>query len=201
MSVTFEKSETRRNLMRAFAGESQAYSRYHFAAGRAREQGLQVIERVFDLTAGQELAHAMAFYRQMEPCAGETVGVDGSYPVDLAPEVLEQLRAAHHNEYREYEHDYTGFAKVAKEEGFPVTSHLFSDVARIEQVHGDRFSVFADLLETGKLFVSEVETDWICLHCGHIVRGSAAPAVCPVCRRPQGYFVRYALSPYAPGRC
>ena len=162
---------------------------------------MQVIEQVFDLTAGQELAHAMAFYRQMEPCAGETVGVDGSYPVDLAPEVLEQLRAAHHNEYREYEHDYTGFAKVAKEEGFPVVSHLFSDVARIEQVHGDRFGVFADLLETGKLFVSEVETDWICLHCGHIVRGSAAPAVCPVCRRPQGYFVRYALSPYAPGRC
>ena len=200
MSINFAQSETRLNLMRAFAGESQARNRYTFAASQARKEGLQVIEHVFTFTAAQEQTHAKVFYDQLEQCSGQTIGVDGTYPVDLYPGVLEQLRAARHNEYQEYEHDYTGFAKIAKEEGFPVVSHLFSEIARIEKVHGDRFGEFADLLEQGKLFVSDVETDWICLHCGHVVHGSAAPAVCPVCRHPQGYFIRYTLSPYAPKR-
>ena len=196
MSIAFEKSETHRNLLRAFAGESQARNRYTFAAGLAKKQNLQVIEQVFLFTADQERAHAKAFYDYLEKCSGENIAIDGTYPVDLYPTLVEHLRAAQHNEYQEWEHDYTGFAHVAKEEGFPEISHLFSQIARIEQVHGDRFGLFADLLEQDKLFVSEVECQWMCLNCGQIIDATMAPAVCPVCKHPQGYFIRWEMAPF-----
>lgn len=196
MSVTFEQSQTRVNLMRAFAGESQARNRYTFAAGLAKRKNLEVLQGVFLFTAGQEEQHAKLFYHQMEKLSGTTVQIDGTYPVDIFPDILEHLRAAQHNEYQEYEHDYARFAQVAKEEGFAEISHLFSGIAAIEQTHGDRFGRFADLMEAGKLFVSEVECKWMCLNCGHIVTSTMAPAVCPICKHPQGFFVRWEMAPY-----
>ena len=196
MSVTFEQSQTRVNLMRAFAGESQARNRYTFAAGLAKRKNLEVLQGVFLFTAGQEEQHAKLFYHQMEKLSGTTVQIDGTYPVDLFPDILEHLRAAQHNEYQEYEHDYAQFAQVAREEGFAEIAHLFSGVAAIEQTHGDRFGRFADLMEAGKLFVSEVECRWMCLNCGHIVTSTMAPAVCPICKHPQGFFVRWEMAPY-----
>ena len=138
MSVTFDQSQTRVNLMRAFAGESQARNRYTFAAGLAKRKNLEVLQGVFLFTAGQEEQHAKLFYHQMEKLSGTTVQIDGTYPVDIFPDILEHLRAAQHNEYQEYEHDYAQFAQVAKEEGFAEISHLFSGIAAIEQTHGDR---------------------------------------------------------------
>ena len=196
MSVTFEQSQTRVNLMRAFAGEGQARNRYTFAAGLAKRKNLEVLQGVFLFTAGQEEQHAKLFYHQMEKLSGTTVQIDGTYPVDIFPDILEHLRAAQHNEYQEYEHDYAQFAQVAKEEGFAEISHLFSGIAAIEQTHGDRFGRFADLMEAGKLFVSEVECKWMCLNCGHIVTSTMAPAVCPICKHPQGFFVRWEMAPY-----
>ena len=200
MSVSFAQSETKKNVLRAFAGESQARNRYTFSAGLARKNGLYVIESVFHFTANQEMAHARAFYDYLEKCSGENIPIDGSDPVDLYTTVLEHLRAAQHNEYQEYEHDYTGFAHVAKEEGFPEISHLFSQIARIEKVHGDRFGQFADLLEQDRLFLSEVECQWMCLNCGYISEGTMPPQVCPVCKHPQGYFVRLEMVPYQMGK-
>ena len=196
MSVTFEKSETRRNLMRAFAGEGQARNRYDMAAGIAKKNGLYVVEAVFRFTADQEKAHAKAFYEYLKPVCGENVPIDGTYPVDLYDTVLEHLRAAQHNEYQEYEHDYTSFAHVAKEEGFPEISHLFSGIARIEQVHGERFGRFADLLEQGRLFLNETECQWMCLHCGNMVTATRPPEQCWVCKHDQGYFVRVEMVPF-----
>lgn len=197
MSVSFDKSQTRENLMRAFAGESQARNRYTFAAGLARKNNLQVLQGVFLFTAGQEEQHAKVYYDLLEQLSGQAIQVDGTYPVDIFPDVLRHLQAARHNEYREWEHDYTGFAKIAKEEGFPEISHIFSSIARVEKTHGDRFGAFADLMEQGKLFVSDVECRWMCLNCGHVVEGTMAPAACPVCGHPQGYFIRWEMSPYA----
>ena len=197
MSVTLEKSETHRNLLRAFAGESQARNRYTFAAGQARKEGLQVIERAFLFTAEQERAHAKVFYGYLEPLCGKNISIGGSYPVDLYPGVLEQLRAAQHNEYQEWEHDYADFAKTAEEEGFSDIARTFRMIASIEQTHGDRFGRFADLLEKEQLFCSEAEVQWTCLNCGFVVTSTAAPASCPVCRHPQGYFVRVELAPWA----
>ncbi len=196
MSVSFEKSETKRNLLRAFAGESQARNRYTFSAGLAKKHGLHVIEAVFLFTADQERAHAKAFYDHLEDFSGENIAIDGAYPVDLYGTVLEHLRAAQHNEYQEYEHDYAGFAHVAKEEGFEEVSHLFSNIARIEQVHGDRFGKFADLLEQDKLCINESECQWMCLNCGYVVTATRPPEHCWVCKHNQGYFVRVEMVPF-----
>ncbi len=91
---------------------------------------------------------------------------------------------------------YAAFAKAAKEEGFEEISHTFSMISEIEKTHGDRFGRFADLLEQGKLFVSDVEVKWMCLNCGQIIDATMAPAVCPVCKHPQGYFIRWELAPF-----
>ena len=196
MSADFAQSETRLNLMRAFAGESQARNRYTFAAGLAKKKNLQVIQGVFTFTASQEEQHAKVYYNLLEKLSGQTIGIDGTYPVDIFPDILQHLRAAQHNEYQEWDHDYRHFAEVAKGEGFEEISHTFSSIADIEKTHGDRFGRFADLLEQGKLFVSDVECKWMCLNCGQIIDATMAPAMCPVCKHPQGFFVRWEMAPF-----
>ena len=195
----FAHSQTRENLMRAFAGESQARNRYTIAAGIAHKSGLAVIQGLFLFTADQEKAHAKQFYRQLHDLGGQSIRVDGTYPVDLYADLLDYLRAAQHNEYEEWEHDYAGFARTAMEEGFPLVGKLFENIAGVEKIHGDRFGRYADLLERGELFASDVKVEWMCLNCGYVVEATAAPAACPVCRHPQGYFVRVDLAPYHSG--
>ena len=195
----FAHSQTRENLMRAFAGESQARNRYTIAAGIAHKSGLAVVQGLFLFTADQEKAHAKQFYRQLHDLGGQTIRVDGTYPVDLYADLLDYLRAAQHNEYEEWEHDYAGFARTAMEEGFPLVGKLFENIAGVEKIHGDRFGRYADLLERGELFASDVKVEWMCLNCGYVVEATAAPANCPVCRHPQGYFVRVELAPYHSG--
>jgi len=111
MSVVFEQSQTRLNLMRAFAGEIQARNRYEFAAGVARRKGLQVIERVFAFTADQERAHAKVFYDFLAPLSGENLVVEGGYPVDIYTEMSDYLRAAQHNEYEEHDDAYAALPR------------------------------------------------------------------------------------------
>ena len=189
-------SETARNLMRAFAGESQARNRYTFAAGLAEKEGLPVLEAVFTFTAGQEKEHGEIFYNHLSELAGESVEIDGSYPVDICDSALEALRASQHNEYEEAEDVYQRFAETAKAEGFPQIAQSFEMLAAIEKVHGDRFKLLAELVEKNQLFASEIETGWMCLNCGHIHRGKTVPAKCPVCSHEQGYFIRLELAPY-----
>lgn len=196
MPIEFAKSQTHENLMRAFAGESQARNRYTFAAGLARRKNLQVLEGVFTFTADQERAHAKLFYDLLEPVAGKNIKVDGTYPVDIFPGMLEHLRAAQHNEYQEWEHDYAQFGQAARQEGFLEIAKTFEMVADIEKVHGDRFGQFADLLESEQLFVSDVQVKWMCLNCGMVMDVTRAPALCPVCKHAQGYFVRVEMAPF-----
>lgn len=196
--VDFSCSQTRENLMRAFAGESQARNRYTIAAGICKESGLAVIQGLFLFTAEQERVHAKMFYQQLGDFDGETIAVDGTYPVNLAKDPVSLLRAAQRNELQEFEHDYAKFASVAMEEGFPLVHKLFENIGKVEQVHGERFGRFADLLERGELFVSRVEEQWMCLKCGYVVNATAAPAKCPVCHHDQGYFVRMELTPFTP---
>ena len=106
MATDFKQSETMKNLMRAFAGESQARNRYTFAAGQAHQQGLYVIEKIFRFTADQEKEHAEIFYNQLKELAGETIEIDGTYPVDLSPNMTELLKMAQHNEYEEHDDVY-----------------------------------------------------------------------------------------------
>ena len=195
--MDFEKSKTRENLMRAFAGESQARNRYTFAAEQAREQKLEVVARVFEFTANQELAHAKVFYDALQPSVCHNLTVDGNYPIDLYPDLLGHLRAANHNELQEWEHDYAGFAKIAAEEGFDLISKTFEMIAGIEKTHADRFQRFATLMEQDQLFSSSQEETWMCLNCGQIIHATMAPAQCPVCKHGQDYFIRLPMAPFA----
>ena len=188
--MDFSNSETKKNLLRAFAGESQARNRYTFAAAQAREQNLYVIEAVFNFTAGQEKEHAEVFYNQLQSAAGENIQIDGKYPIDISDSIITLLRSAHHNEYEEYTDAYKNFAEVAKNEGFLEISGLFTNIAEIEKTHGDRFLRFAELLEQDRLFVSDIKTKWMCLNCGFVFEGTAVPPSCPVCRHDRGYFIR-----------
>lgn len=195
MSVDFKSSETLKNLMRAFAGESQARNRYTFAASLCQKQKLHVLEAVFQFTASQEKEHAEIFYNHMKELAGETISIDGSYPVDITNDVVQLLRRAQHNEYEEFDPVYKAFADTAREEGFPKVAASFQQIAGIEQSHGNRFDQFADLLESGKLFVSDTKCGWMCLNCGHIHTGTSAPQQCPICSHDQGYFIRTSWVP------
>ncbi len=194
--MELSKSQTLQNLMRAFAGESQARNRYTFAAGLCRQQKLPVLEAVFSFTAQQEKEHAEIFYQHMKEAAGQTVSIDGSYPVSLSNQVLRLLRDAQHNEYEEFDPVYPAFAQTAREEGFPAVAASFQQIATIEQTHGNRFGFYADLLEEGKLFVSDTVCGWMCLNCGHILQAKEAPKSCPVCQHEQGYFIRLELTPW-----
>lgn len=196
MDTSLKKSETVKNLMRAFAGESQARNRYTFAASAAKKEGFPVIQAVFDFTAAQEKEHAEIFYKYLKELSGETIHIDGGYPVDVYDKTLDLLKAARHNEYEEHDIVYKEFGDVALNEGFERIGQVFHMIADVEKVHGDRFELFADLLERSKLFVSEIETGWFCLNCGYIYNGNIAPKYCPVCEHGQGYFVRLDLAPY-----
>ena len=195
-NLNLKDSETAKNLMRAFAGESQARNRYTLAAGAAKKEGLAVIQQVFLFTADQEKEHAEIFYDYLKELRGETIFIDGGYPVDQYEKSLDLLKAARHNEYEEFEDVYQNFSRIAKEEGFDAIANSFAKIAEIEKLHGDRFQMFADYLERNQLFVSEVETGWMCLNCGHIHRGTKVPGQCPVCHHDQGYFIRMELAPY-----
>ena len=199
--MEFRNSETKSNLMRAFAGESQARNRYTIAAGTAREEKLYVIEAVFRFTAEQEKEHAEVFYKYLEGMAGENIAIDGAYPVDISKEAAALLRMAQHNEYEEHDDVYRNFAKKAEEEGFPEIAGSFLQIAEIEKIHGNRFGQFAEWLEKGQLFAADVETAWMCMECGHIYRGTKVPPSCPVCHNDRGYFVRLELAPYTGSCC
>ncbi len=192
--MDFKSSKTYVNLMRAFAGESQARNRYNIAAPDAKKEGLQIVEAVFNYTADQERAHAKAFYELLKDAAGEHIAIEGAYPVDLYDSTLKALRAAEHNENEEWEDVYKNFGLTAKEEGFNKIAYIFESIAKIERVHAEKFGRFADELENGSLLKKSDEIVWICTNCEHIHIGKEAPEVCGVCKHPKGFFLPFAES-------
>lgn len=194
--MDWKNSETKDNLLRAFAGESQARNRYTFAAAAAKKNDLEVIQMIFEYTAGQEKEHGEIFYNYLKEAGCDNIVITAGYPVDCTDDVQELLKLAADHENDEYGDIYPAFAEKAQEEGFNAVAAAFRQIAKIEKVHADRFKRFAQLMEQGKLFVSDVETEWMCLNCGHVQKGTRAPEQCPVCKHSQGYFIRLELSPY-----
>ena len=193
----FKESETKKNLLRAFAGESQARNRYTFAAETAAAQKNYVVEAVFKFTAEQELAHAEVFYEHLKEENGENIEIDAAYPVNVSSDLCELLEAAVHNETEEYEDAYKNFAECAKTEGFPEIAYSFENIAKIEKTHADRFANILKLLKENKLFVSDCKTGFMCLNCGNIIEVTEVPQVCPVCQHERGYFIRLEFAPYS----
>ncbi len=196
MGIQFKDSQTKVNLMKAFAGESQARNRYTFAAEEAREQGLYAIQEVFLFTANQERAHAERFYDLLKSLSGETIDISGSFPVDKQDTVEGLLEAAQHNEYEEADDVYIAFGNEAKEEGYMEVASAFYQIAEIEKIHGDRFGQLAEMLKNGTYFETKESEKWMCLNCGNIHTGKKVPGVCPVCRYEKGYFIPLELAPY-----
>ena len=196
MPVEFEKSVTKENLMKAFAGESQARNRYTMAAEQAKGMNQHVLEQLFTFTANQEKEHAQIFYNHLKEMAGKEISICADYPVDISDNMADLLRMAQHNEYHEHKVIYKEFQDKAIEEGYPQIAASFGLISEIEKHHGDRFGKFAKFMEDNTLHFCDVEVGWMCLNCGHISHGSIAPLNCPVCQKHQGYFVRLSLAPY-----
>ena len=189
METKFRNSKTKENLMKAFAGESQARNRYTFAAEMARQQGFYAIGYVFDFTAEQERAHAERFYELLKPMAGKNIEINAAYPIDRQETIVELLKASKHNEFEEADDIYIEFANVAKEEGFMEVASAFLQIAEIEKLHGGRFGKLEKLLEEGEYFEKEDSGIWMCLNCGNIHTGKKVPKNCPVCRYDKGYYI------------
>ena len=170
--MDFQNSQTKDNLMRAFAGESQARNRYTFAGAIAAKQGHHMLADVFYFTANQEKEHAEIFYNHLKELTGKSIMVDGSYPVDTYDDVLSLLKSARHNEYEEYEDVYPHFGTIAREEGFHKIAQDFFNIAEIEKTHGRRFEKMATLLENGQLYASQQPCCWMCLNCGFVFEGT-----------------------------
>ena len=171
-------SKTEQNLMAAFAGESQARNKYSYFASKAKKDGYEQIAAIFEETANNEKEHAKMWFKLLE---------GGS--IKSTPE---NLVAAAEGENYEWTDMYAGFAETAKEEGFDHIAFLFSEVAKIEKEHEERYKKLLKNIEDELVFSNDGDTIWVCRNCGHIVVGKNAPKVCPVCEHPQSYFERKA---------
>lgn len=192
----FRTSRTKENLMRAFAGESQARNRYVFAASVAKKEGYSILQDLFNYTADQERAHAKEFMKKLKEFSGEHIEITAAYPVEVETDTLKLLRFAQEHENDEYAHIYNEFAAIAKEEGFMDVAILFKNIASIEKLHSDRFKKYADRLENGTLFKDPKTELWMCTNCGYIYEGETAPLKCPVCLHPEGFFMKFADTPF-----
>ena len=185
MSNSIKGTQTEKNLLVAFAGESQARNRYTYFAGAAKKEGLVQIAEIFEETANQEKEHAKRFFKFLE---GGDVEITETFPAGNISTTLENLRAAATGEEHEWEEMYPAFAKVARDEGFKSIAIAFEAIAIAEKQHGKRYKELADNLESGKVFKRNNVVVWRCRNCGYLHEAEEAPKVCPACTHPQAYF-------------
>jgi len=178
-------SQTQKNLITAFAGESQARNRYTYAASAARKEGLVQISQIFEETANQEREHAKRLFKFM---AGGDADVAAAFPFGTIGSTLENLKAGAAGEHYEYTEMYPGFAKTAREEGFDKIADAFMAIAVAEKQHEKRYLGLAANIEAGSVFKKDKPTTWRCLNCGYVHEGDEAPATCPACIHPQAHF-------------
>jgi rubrerythrin len=182
-------TKTAENLIKAFAGESQARNRYTFYASIAKKEGYVQISKIFEETAAQEKEHAKRFYKFLkDDLANEAIEITAAFPVALHGTTVENLKAAAAGENEEWTDLYPEFAKVAREEGFSTVAAAFDNIAKVEKWHEARYNKLAENIETSLVFKKEETVMWQCQNCGFIYEGVEAPNVCPACVHPQGYF-------------
>lgn len=178
-------SKTERNLLAAFAGESQARNRYTYFASRAKKDGFEQIAYIFDETANQEKEHAKRFFEFLE---GGEVEITAGFPAGVIGSTLENLKAAAAGEGFEFTELYPGFAATAREEGFNEIAAVFEAISVAEKQHGKRYSDLAANIEAGKVFKRDTQAVWRCRNCGYLHKGNEAPEACPACAHPKAYF-------------
>jgi rubrerythrin len=183
--MSLKGSKTEKNLLAAFAGESQARNRYTYFSSQARKEGLIQMAQIFEETANQEKEHAKRFFKFLE---GGDATIQATYPAGKIGTTLENLKAAAAGEMFEWGTLYPDFAKTAEQEGFQDIAVVFRNVSVAEKQHEKRYNDLAANLEAGRVFKRGDKVVWRCLNCGFLHEGTEAPAQCPACAHPQAYF-------------
>ena len=178
-------TQTEKNLLAAFAGESQARNRYTFVASAARKEGYEQIAAIFLQTAEEEKEHAKLFFSLLE--AGE-VEITATDPAGVIGDTAANLKAAADGERLEWTTLYADFEETARREGFPQIAHTFHEVAEVEEVHEERYRALLANVLAGKVFRKDTPVRWHCRNCGYVHEGTSAPEVCPACKHPQAFF-------------
>jgi rubrerythrin len=185
MEKSIKGTRTEQNLLKAFAGESQARGRYVYFASVAKKEGYQQIAAVFEETAEQEKEHAKRFFSFLE---GGMVEITASYPAGIIGSTAENLAAAAAGENEEWTELYPEFAEIAMEEGFPKVATAFKMIAKVEAEHEARYRTLLTRVEAGKVFEREEDIEWQCRNCGYVHKGKKALENCPACQHPKDYF-------------
>lgn len=183
--MSIKGTETEKNLLKSFAGESQARNRYTYAAKQARKEGFIEISKKFEEIALQEKEHAKRFFSFLE---GGMLEINATYPAGKLETTLENLEAAASGEHEEYSKLYPEFARIARQEGFEEIAKLYEAVSISEKHHEKQFKDFANVLKNNTVFKNTSSVTWQCLNCGYTHDGVEAPEVCPACKHPKGYF-------------
>jgi len=185
MGKSLKGTKTEQNLLKAFAGESQARNRYTYFAGQARKDGYMQIAAIFEETALNEKEHAKVFFQYLE---GGDVEIVASYPAGMIKDTKSNLEAAAAGENMEWTVLYQEFSKVAKDEGFPEVARSFKQIAEVEEFHEGRYRKLVKNISGSEVFKRKEKTKWHCTNCGYVHEGTEAPAECPACKHPQSYY-------------
>ena len=185
MSKSIKGTQTEKNLLTSFAGESQARMRYTYFASVAKKEGFEQISAIFMETADQEKEHAKRMFKWLE---GGPVEITATYPAGIISTTADNLRAAAMGEHEEWEADYPHFAAVADEEGFPEIAAMYRNIAVAERGHEARYLALLKNIEDLRVFEKDGKVFWQCRNCGFIIEAEEAPKACPACLHPQAYF-------------
>lgn len=183
--ASLQGTKTEQNLLKAFAGESQARMRYDYFAKQAKKEGLEQISAIFAETALNEKEHAKRFFKYLE---GRMVEITAIYPAGKIGTTLENLKAAADGENEEWTELYSAFADIAEGEGFKDVANTFRQIAKVEKSHEERYRTLYNNLEDGRVFKRDEKLTWKCRNCGYLHEGKGAPKMCPACDHPQSYF-------------
>ena len=185
MAKSVKGTQTEKNLLTSFAGESQARMRYTYFASVAKKEGYEQTAAIFTETADQEKEHAKRMFKWLE---GGMVEITASYPAGVISNTLDNLKAAAAGEHEEWSLDYPHFAEVADKEGFPEIAMMYRAISVAEKGHEERYNAFVKNIEAGKVFEKDTEVTWQCRNCGYIHTGTEAPELCPACAHPKAHF-------------
>ncbi|MCX5712221.1 MAG: rubrerythrin family protein [Candidatus Omnitrophica bacterium] len=185
MGKSLKGSKTEKNLLAAFAGESQARNRYTYFASAAKKEGLEQIGNIFLETAENEKEHAKVFFKHLE---GGDVEITAIYPAGAIKDTKSNLEAAAAGENMEWTNLYQDFSKTARDEGFAEVARSFEQIAKVERFHEARYRKLINNISNSEVFKKKAVVKWHCANCGYVVEGNDAPKECPACKHPQAYF-------------
>ena len=185
MSKSIKGTKTEKNLLTAFAGESQARNRYTYFASAAKKEGFEQVANIFNETAENEKEHAKVFFKHLE---GGEAEITASFPAGAIKDTKSNLEAAAAGENTEWTAIYQDFSKTAEDEGFSEVARSFEQIAKVERFHESRYRKLINNIANSQVFKKKAPVKWHCINCGYVVEGAEAPRECPACKHPQGFY-------------